>query len=263
MVDTMASTFWVLGCAMLDQASSMTLTALRRYRAVFGISPGSTSVAWSLTDATRPSTSRPKHLLWCLMFLKVYASEGVHCCLSGADEKTFRKWVWLWVDLLANLRVIVWDRRFELSRPHNRAFVSLDGTDFRIWEPVPYDRKWYSHKFHGAGLRYEVGVCMRTGNIVWVNGGVPCGEWPDLRLARDSYVHCVRQGEITYADKGYRDANYFYFNHAAMANPQQHKDIMCRHETMNKRLKQFKILGGVFRHVPYTFIPVVSMPSQI
>ncbi|ETV69081.1 hypothetical protein H257_15216 [Aphanomyces astaci] len=56
----------------------MTLTALRRYRAVFGISPGSTSVTWSLTDATRPSTSRPKHLLWCLMFLKVYASEGVH-----------------------------------------------------------------------------------------------------------------------------------------------------------------------------------------
>jgi hypothetical protein len=43
------------------------------------------------------SSARPRHLLWALVFLKVYASEDVHCCLVGyVDAKTYRKWAW-WV----------------------------------------------------------------------------------------------------------------------------------------------------------------------
>ena len=67
-------------------------------------------------------------------------------------------------------------------------FVSLDGTDFRIMEPTEFDPKWWSHKFNGPGLRYEVALCIRTGDIVWVNGGLPCGEWSDLRLARNAFI---------------------------------------------------------------------------
>ncbi|ETV76974.1 hypothetical protein H257_09381 [Aphanomyces astaci] len=159
----MASTFWVLGCAMLDQASSMTLTALRRCRAVFGISPGSTSEAWSLTDATRPSTSRPKHLLWCLMFLKVYASESVHRCLSRADEKTFRKWVWLWVDLLANLRVVL-------------ALCGIDGLN----SVVPM----IEHSFHWMVLTFVSGNQYRT-----TASGIPTN-FMELGYAMKSVCAC-------------------------------------------------------------------------
>ena len=112
------------------------------------------------------------------------------------------------------------------------------GTDFEIYEPSPFDRKWFSHKFHGPGLRYEVGLSIVTGDIVWVNGGVPCGEWPDLRLARDSYTDMVDPGEKTVADEGYSDDNYFI----------HHKKIMSRHETVNRRLKQFGVLSQRFRH---------------
>jgi len=67
-------------------------------------------------------------------------------------------------------------------------FVSIDGTDFRIMEQKEFDRKWYSHKFQGPGLRYEIGLCIRTGFIVWVYGGRPCGQCSDLKLARDAFV---------------------------------------------------------------------------
>ena len=30
-------------------------------------------------------------------------------------------------------------------------FISLDGTDFNIQEPSPFDPKWFSHKFEGPG----------------------------------------------------------------------------------------------------------------
>lgn len=49
-------------------------------------------------------------------------------------------------------------------------YVSLDGTDFRIQEPYHpdgIDPSYYSHKFKAAGLRYEVGLNIRTGDIVW------------------------------------------------------------------------------------------------
>ena len=61
---------------------------------------------------------------------------------------------------------IVWDNRFDCCVPGQVCFISLDGTDFRILEPSPFDPKWYSHKFKGAGVRYEVGICLKTGWIV-------------------------------------------------------------------------------------------------
>ena len=87
--------------------------------------------------------------------------------------------------------------------------MSIDGTDFRICEPSPFSAKWYSHKFHGPGLRYELGICIRTGDIVWAYGGLPCGEWSDLRLTRDAFVLGLRPGEKAIADRVYRDPNYF------------------------------------------------------
>jgi len=41
---------------------------------------------------------------------------------------------------------------------------SVDGTDCQIQEPLLFNAKWYSHKFKGPGLRYEVGVCISTGH---------------------------------------------------------------------------------------------------
>ena len=50
-------------------------------------------------------------------------------------------------------------------RISNKFYISVDGTDCRIYEPEPFDTKWYSHKFNGPGLRYEIGVCIVSGNI--------------------------------------------------------------------------------------------------
>jgi len=125
----------------------------------------------------------------------------------------------------------------------SRTFVSLDGVDFRILEQSPFDRKWFSHKFKGPGLRYEVGLNIRTGEVVWCNGGVPCGDWPDLKLARSKYVNFVGEDELTIADKGYKDQRYFAYNNSMLV-----KKILARHETVNSRLKNFKVLSDRFRH---------------
>jgi len=63
--------------------------------------------------------------------------------------------------------------------------VAVDGTDFMINEPSPFDPKWCSFKHRGPGARYDVAICTQTGNIVWVNGPFPCGAYPDHENARE------------------------------------------------------------------------------
>ena len=107
---------------------------------------------------------------------------------------------------------IKWENRFDERLPGQRCFITVDGTDFRIQEPSPFHPQWYSHKFEGPGLRYEVGVCLRTGWIVWWNGAFPCGSWPDINIARDGLIDELDDSiqEMVLADGGYRD-DYQYF----------------------------------------------------
>ena len=70
-----------------------------------------------------------------------------------------------------------------MAEPNQQCKVTVDGTDFRIQEPIPFNPKWYSYKFKGPGLRYEVAICIKTGWIVWVNGPFPAGEWPNRKIA--------------------------------------------------------------------------------
>ena len=81
--------------------------------------------------------------------------------------------------------------------------MSIDGTHFRINEPVPFDTLWYSHKFNGPGLAYELGLCIKTGNIVWYNGPFP-SKHPDISIFRANLKSLLLPGEKVVADLGYK-----------------------------------------------------------
>lgn len=74
----------------------------------------------------------------------------------------------------------------------------------------------------------------------------PCGEYSDLKLAREAYVYSINPGELTLADRGYNDLNYFIL--PTTQNSALHKRIMACHETVNKRIRQFNILKYPFRN---------------
>ena len=56
----------------------------------------------------------------------------------------------------------------------NIYWMSVDGTDGAIYEPTPISPSWFSHKFRAAGVRYEIGVSVEKGDIVWLHGPFPC-----------------------------------------------------------------------------------------
>ena len=78
---------------------------LRRFKAFFGVKPAISSDVWSLLVGHNltPPKAEPMHLLWALLFLKVYGTEEVNAGLIGHDPDTIRKWVWLMVKALHDL----------------------------------------------------------------------------------------------------------------------------------------------------------------
>jgi len=128
--------------------------------------------------------------------------------------------------------------------------LTVDGTDCPIVEPTPFSKIWYSHKFHGPGVRYEVAVCIQMGDICWIHGPFPCGKYNDLTIFRLGLKRRLQPGEMVEADKGYRGDGRCRVPGCAVskADLQAMTRARSRHETVNNRLKMWACLERVFRH---------------
>ena len=119
----------------------------------------------------------------------------------------------------------------------------------------PFSSTWNSHKFKGPGVRYELAVAIQTGYIVWTNGPFRAGKFADLTIFRAGLKRLLMQnpGEQVEADKAYRGepALIDVPNEMTGGSRKQRKakDIVrTRHETCNRRFKQFNCFKQVFRH---------------
>lgn len=129
--------------------------------------------------------------------------------------------------------------------------MTVDGTDFRIEQPTEFSKRWYSHKFKGPGLRYEVALSILGRDIVWTNGPFPCGSWPDISIFRAGLIDELRPMEMVEADKGYRgqpDKIRTPDDCYGRAEKLRKRRASARHETVNRRFKQFNALKKHFRH---------------
>jgi hypothetical protein len=81
----------------------------QRFRSLFGVGPEVCGHIWHHLSnySWKPPRVRPKHLLWTLMFLKLYSTELVLSVMARASRKTFRKWVWLLLPLIADMSPFV------------------------------------------------------------------------------------------------------------------------------------------------------------
>ncbi len=131
----------------------------------------------------------------------------------------------------------------------------MDGMNFRIPQKgaATKGNPFGSHKYAGkSALRYELGVDILMGNLVWIQGPHPAGAWPDIKIFTSCLAHFLKPYERVEADDGYRghvdkvkcpknDVN-------PVKNLKMQGRIRVRHETLNGRLKNWGILSQVFRH---------------
>ena len=231
------------------------------FHAFFSTSPCICAELWHRIDPYENIHPKTKavHLLWALLLMTNYSIEAVNAALVGCDEDTFRKWTMLWIAKISllSLELIDWERRFE-GAWHYWTFC-VDGIHCPIWEPRrPFWDGWWSHKFNGAGLAYEVATAVTTGLIVWISGPFPAGRWPDDVIFKHGLAKRVR----TDIEKGVCDAGYkgchkwlfrpFWRTKAGLAEGLPHNDlhelIRARHEQLNSRFHRFNCVSSIFRH---------------
>ena len=133
----------------------------------------------------------------------------------------------------------------------NDCLMSTDGTDFRIPSKGP---RFSSHKYKGkSALRYEVALCILTGDIVWINGPYEAGLWNDLSIFQNALQSNLEPHERVEADDGYLGAHPEYIKcPAGIGNLPETEAMQARvrfrQETINKRFKDFGCLNVTWRH---------------
>lgn len=68
--------------------------------------------------------------------------------------------------------------------------MTVDGVHFRTREcRIDPNKNWYSHKFNGPGLSYELGIAIRKNQLCWING-------PFQASFHDSKVFATNDGDV-------------------------------------------------------------------
>lgn len=83
---------------------------------------------------------------------------------------------------------------------------------------------------------------------MWVHGPFPCGAYSDVTIFRLGLKEVLGPNELVIADSGYRDEKCCTPSEAEGEQAGVEAVIRARHETVNRRFKQFFALGHRFRH---------------
>lgn len=62
---------------------------------------------------------------------------------------------------------------------------------------------FFSFKFKYGGLCYETGINIQTGDLCWVNGPFPPGDWLDIEIFHHGLKGLLDENEHVKTDDGY------------------------------------------------------------
>jgi hypothetical protein len=90
------------------------------------------------------------------------------------------------------------------------------------------------------------------GDLVWIQGPYPAGKYTDIIIFNKVLTNFLEPGKRVEADDGYRGHADKIKCPKNDANPTENLAmqgrVRARHETFNRRLKNWGILSQVFRH---------------
>ena len=132
--------------------------------------------------------------------------------------------------------------------------MTVDCVDFSIPNQGP---AFSSHKFgKKSGLRYEIAVCIQTGEPVWIHGPFPCGRYNDITIFRLALLHNLEEGERVEADDGYIGEHPAHIKcPRGFANEEitefMQQRVRNRQETINNVLKFWNILRQMYKSIDH------------
>ena len=135
----------------------------------------------------------------------------------------------------------------------NDCTMTVDGTDFHIPQKgtATKGKAFASHKLAGkSALRYELGVDILAGNLVWIQGPYPASKNTDIKIFNKVLRNFLKPGERVKDDEGYRGHPNKIKCPGNAANPAENRGMQgrtrARHNMLNGRLNNWGILSQDF-----------------
>ena len=145
---------------------------MKRFRAHYGIGPR--AIHALIIDLRACQPDRPvslESLLMALSWMKLYDTEEVMAGRWGYGERYCRETVRDYATRIRDLKHLKISFR---GIPNGCRFLPVDTIHIRCQEfRCDPSSIWYSHKFHGPGVSFEVVMDPNLGKIRWINGPEP------------------------------------------------------------------------------------------
>lgn len=245
---------------------------IRLFKKFFGPSPTTIAIVWedivdeeleadigvSKADKTEKGF---KQFLRALHFLWAYPKNAVILAIATRTSETnvTGQPLWHWVKIVAGLKakVISWPE--EVYNSSTRRFLlTVDGVDFKTYEvsteEYNVDRQTFSQKHGHGAVKYEIGVDAYEPKIVWIHGPYKAGTH-DKTIFEDvgGLLEKIPEGKVVVCDRVYRKSDHA--DKLALPNLGDSEDLQnfkarlrARHESLNGRLKDWRILFDIYRH---------------
>ena len=239
---------------------------LRRFRAHYGVGPGAIMNLFSDLQRYQPEKSHElRYVFMAASWLKLYDTEEVMAGRWQFGEEHCRNKVKDYVERIQQLKPLKISFR-GLNR--NCGFLPVDTVHVRSQEfRCNPSSKWFSHKFNGPGVSFEVVNDPIDGNFRWINGPKESSQH-DLTILRggrkgktkkwdkSSLYFQMKALQEKYNVKLVGDSAYEGQADVVTTTKDAHKPatkklfarMKSMQETCFKRLKDFKVLRESFRH---------------
>ena len=138
---------------------------------------------------------------------------------------------------------------------HTSFVMSVDGVHCRFHEKKHRKKsknpKYYSHKFNGPALGYELALDIFENKLVWLNGPFPAGKG-DYAVFKKHLRKKIPAGKKAVTDHGYRKKGDTKIAPPNSHDPEELRTFKARcrmrQEHFNSRVKCFDCMKNDFRH---------------
>lgn len=268
------------------RASTRFKTRVAEFKAHYGSPPSVLATVWcdlvttGIEEARLDDADNCEEGLTRFLIANFFLTHYPKCSRDTAQK--FRMYykdvegdnIWRWVAKIAALKSekIFWHE--SMSDPHGPKFpLTVDGKDQQRWEvkhsKLNKDRRYYSHKFDGCALKWEIGVAVHIPQIVHLAGPFRGGKH-DSSIYKGEEDECDKElrlklgvlekyesleSKIPDGKFGIADGCYEGGKKLALPCNGDSKELKkfksrarCRHESVNGRMCKFNAIGHCFRH---------------
>ena len=190
-----------------------------------------------------------KDLFMVLSFAKSYNVNEVHGDNWGCCSDKVKKEVKRYFKKLQSVK----NKKIYIGGFKNKTIhvYSVDGvhSSTRECRKNP-TAKVYSHKFHGPGVTYEVGIAIFESRVLWIKGPFVASTHDSRMCRSDGGVNDDKlQGKRGIADSAYRKIESMTVHREGHSKEMTNfiNRVRARHESFYFRIKVFGVLSSKFR----------------